>query len=362
MLKKFDRYIIKQYLSTFFFTVLMITMVSIAIDFFEKVDKFLNDELTTMQILEEYYLHFIPWINGLLWPLFALISVIFFTSRLARNTEIIAVLSSGVSYNRILRPYIISASILSILLWTGNNYIIPNSSRIKFEFESKYIKKSNKKTLSNDVHFYISPNEKVYFRMFSSRDSSARSFRLERFEGTKLTYVLKTKKLSWNSTTSKWKMNNYEERFFDKSGEQLIIKKDIERDTLFPFLPDDFIRYSNQMEMMTTSELKKFIDEEQSKGINTANKYLLELYRRTSDPFTILILTIMGVSIASKKVRGGMGLHLALGIVLGAGYVILSKFAVTFVTNMNFSPLVGIWIPNIVFSIIAFYLYLNAQK
>lgn len=362
MLKIYDRYIIRQYLTTFLFTMLMITMIAICIDFFEKVDKFLTDELTFGKIVGEYYINFIPWINGLLWPLFSLLAVIFMTSRLAKNTEIIAILSAGVSYNRILRPYIIGALILSATLWYANNYVIPKSSRIKNEFESEYIRKGNKKTLSSDVHFYISPTEKVYFRMFSTRDSSARSFRLERFEGNKLTYVLKSNKLSYQSESNMWQMNNYEERYIGEDKEKLIIIKDVKKDTIFPFHPDDFIRYSKQMEMMTTSDLRKFIKEEEYKGLDTADKYLIELYRRTSDPFTIIILTIMGVCISSRKVRGGVGLHLATGVVLGASFVILSKFAVTFVTNVGFQPLIGVWIPNIVFSVVAYYLYLKAQK
>lgn len=362
MLKIYDRYIIKKYLSTFFFTMLMITMISMCIDFFEKVDKFLNDDLTFGRIMSEYYLNFIPWINGLLWPLFALISVVFFTSRLARDTEIIAVLSSGTSYNRVLRPYIITALFLSALLWYGNNYIIPKSSRIKNEFESEFIRRGNKKTLSRDVHFYISPNEKVYFRMFSTRDSSARSFRLERFENNELAYVLKTNKLSYQSTKDSWMMKDYEERYMQKGKEDLIIRKNAKQDTILPFHPDDFIRYSKQMEMMNTTELRTFIKEEQNKGLDTANKYLIELYRRSSDPFTILILTIIGACVASRKVRGGMGIHLAIGVVYGSAFVILSRFSVTFSTNMDLPPILGVWIPNVIFGIIAFLLYRKAQK
>jgi lipopolysaccharide export system permease protein len=157
-------------------------------------------------------------------------------------------------------------------------------------------------------------------------------------------------------------MKRYEERFMTEGKEDLIITKDSPRDTIFPFHPDDFIRYTKQMEMMTTSDLRKFIKEEEVKGLATADKYLIELYRRSSDPFTIIILTIMGVSIASRKVRGGLGLHLAMGVSLGAIYVILSKFSVTFVTNVGFLPFLGVWIPNIVFSLVAIYLYKIAQK
>lgn len=361
LLSKLDVYIIKTYLQTFVFAMLMITMVAICMNFFEHLDKFLSKDLTMYEIAFEYYLNFIPWINGLLWPLFALISVIFFTSRLAKQSEIISILASGVSYNRLLRPYIIAATFLAILLWVGNNYVIPNSTKIKNEFESEHIRRT-KKSLSNNIHFFISPQEKVYFRLFSSRDSSTRSFRLETFEDGKLTKVLKASKLKFIKEPNVWQMKDYELRTIDDLAEDLVIKRNFTVDTIFPFHPDDFVRYSKQMEMLTSTDLRKFITEEQSKGIDTAKKYVIELYRRTAYPFTIIILTIIGVTVASRKVRGGMGLHLAVGVVIGSAFVILSKFSTTFATNLDLPPGLGVWIPNIVFSMVGLYLYLRAQK
>jgi lipopolysaccharide export system permease protein len=337
-------------------------MLAIAINFFENVDKFLNDTVKLKDVFLVYYLNFIPWINGLLWPLFALLAVIFFTSRLARNSEIVATLSAGVSYNRLLRPYFIGAGIIALLLWLGNNYVIPNSSRIKNEFESEFLKKSSKQTLSTDLHFYTSPNEVVYFRYYSSRDSSARNFRLERFKNGRLSRVLKAENIKYIAKSKQWKMTSIEEHTFNDLKEKLKIDKSAVKDTLMPFEPDDFIRYSKQMEMMTTPELKKFIGNENSKGLDTAKSFNIELYRRTADPFTIIILTIIGVSVASRKVRGGMGFHLAIGVILGSIFVILSKFSITFATNQTLSPLLGVWIPNIIFSIISYYLYQKAQK
>ncbi len=357
----FDRYVIKKYLSTFFFTMVLITMIAVAINFFENVDKFLDDEVKLKDVFLTYYLNFIPWINGLLWPLFALLAVIFFTSRMARDSEIVATLSAGISYNRMLRPFVVAGSVIAILLWIGNNYVIPNSSRIKNEFESQYIRRGAKQTLSSDIHFYTRPNEKAYFRLFSSRDSTARNFRLERFKNGQLVYMLKSDNLKFIKASGKWRMNDYEEHAINGLNENLVIKREITKDTLLPFEPDDFVRYSKQMEMLTTTELRKFINNEQGKGLDTAKKYIIELYRRTADPFTIIILTLMGVTIASRKVRGGMGLHLASGVILGSVFVILSKFTVTFASNLDLHPGLGVWLPNIVFSIIAFYLYRKAQ-
>lgn len=362
-LTKLDWYIIKKYISTFIFTVAMITLIAIAIDFFEKVDKFLDADTTFGHIMKDYYLNFIPWINGLLWPLFALIAVIFFTSRMARDSEIIAILAAGISYNRFLRPYFIAGTFLAILLWIGNNYVIPRSNEIKNEFEGEYIRRGEKTTLSTDQHFFISPNEKAYFRMFNIQDSTVYNFRLETFEGGRLTKMLKAEKLVFMRDTGTWRMFNFEERLIGLDTQNLeIFDPKLISIKAYPFTPSDFVRYSKQMEMLTTSDLRAFMQSEREKGLETAKKYLIELYRRTADPFTIIILTIIGVSVGSRKVRGGLGFHLSFGIITGAIFVIISKFTVTFATNLSLPAILGVWLPNIIFSCIAYYLYLKAQK
>ena len=340
----------------------MITIIAICIDFFEKVDKFQAADTTVKRIIFEYYLNFIPWINGLLWPLFALLAVIFFTSRLARESEIISMLAAGISYNRILVPFIISAVFLATLLWLGNNYLIPNSNRIKNEFESEFIKKTNKSTLSSDQHFFISPKEKAYFRIFSSRDSTAYNFRVETFQGSRLVKIFKAERLTYVADSNKWRATTVEIHTIDSLRESFQIYADSAMYISYPFKPDDFVRYARQMDMLSTTELRKFIQGEKAKGLNTAKKYVIELYRRTADPFTIIILTLIGVTVASRKVRGGMGFHLATGVIIGAAFVILSKFTVTFASNLSLPAGLGVWVPNIVFTFVAYYLYLRAQK
>lgn len=341
---------------------ILITMIAITINYFEQVDRFLNSKLSLKQIALDYYLHFIPWINGLLWPLFALLAVIFFTSRMAKNSEIISILSAKVSYSRFLRPYMIAASFLALLLWIGNNYVIPKSNRLKNEFEGEFIRTSTKKSLSGNTHFFLDPNQKIFLRTYSQRDSSGRTFRLERFENGELVYVLKANKITYLKEDDKWRLENYEIRTFNGLTEthQSFLNSNL--DTFLNFVPDDFIRYTKQMEMMNTSDLRNFLSYEQAKGLDSGKKYAIELYRRTADPFTILILTLIGVSVASRKVRGGMGFHLAVGVILGSIFVILSKFATTFSTNLSLPPVVGVWIPNILFSIVAMYLIKTAQK
>jgi len=360
-MKKLDLYIIKKYFATFFFTVCIISMIAVVIDFSEKVGKFIDKPVTTKEIIFDYYLNFIPWINGLLWPLFAMIAVIFFTSRMAKDSEIIPMLSAGISYNRILVPYIIASSMIAGLLWYGNNYLIPKTTKVKNEFEHKYIKSSTK-TMSSDIHCYINPNEKIYLRYFRKRDTSGQIFRIETFKDNKLVSFVKANRIKLKTPPNRWTLFSFEERKFDGMQDSLLVAKGGKKDTTINLTVDDFIKNTRVMENMTSSSLREYITREHARGLDTANAHVLELNRRNADPFTIIILTLIGVAIASRKTRGGIGLHLAIGIVTGSAYVILSRFASTFVSNLNFSPVLGVWIPNIVFGIIAFVLVMRAQK
>jgi lipopolysaccharide export system permease protein len=361
-MKILDWYIIKKYLSTFFFTMMLITMIAVSINYFEWIDKFVNSGLSFPEIFVQYYIYFIPYINGLLWPLFALLAVIFFTSRMAKNSEIISMLSAKVSYSRIMRPYLTGAAIISGLLWIGNNYVIPKSNVHKNAFEIKYIKPSLQSTLNHNIHFWISKDEKVFIRSYSSYDSSGRVFRLEKFKDNKLVYTLKANRLVFIGQPNKWKLEGWEERTFADTYETLVSKPNEFIDTSFNFIPEDFTRYTNQMELMTSGELSRFLQYEQDKGLDSGKKYSIELYRRSAEPFTLFILTLIGVAVASRKVRGGMGFHIASGVIMGATYVILSKFSTTFSTNLTLHPMLGVWIPNIIFSVVAWYLVKTAQK
>jgi len=360
-MKKLDIYIIKKYFSSFFFTVLLITMIAVVINFSEKVGKFIDKKVPAREIIFDYYLNFIPWINGLLWPLFALIAVIFFTSRMARDSEVIPMLSAGISYKRFLVPYMIAASILAGLLWYGSNYLIPSATKGMYEFESKYIT-STTKTNTSDIHCFVNPNEKIYLRYFTRRDTSGQTFRLETFKDRRLVKYLEARKIKLKKTPNVWTLYDYEIRTFEGMRDSLLSMKGEELDTIINLTPDDFIKNTRIMEIMTSSDLKTYIEKEKERGLDTAVAHIIELNRRSADPFTILILTIIGVAIASRKTRGGMGLNLALGVILGSAYVILSKFASTFVINMSLSPTLGVWLNNLVFSLIAIFLVYRAQK
>ena len=368
ILKKLDQYIISKYLKTFFFTALIFTMVSVVIDFSNQVDNFLEEACTLREILVDYYLAFIPWINGLLFPLFALIAVIFFTSRMAYNSEIISILNAGVSFRRMMVPYLVASSLICILHLIGNHYIIPLGNKSKVDFEHTYIYKSEDKGQTRDVHLLLDKDEenntqsKVYIRLYRKRDTTAKDLVLERFKDNRLVYRLKANAAEWLSPPNNWRLKDYEIRTFDQSTENMIFGKRRSIDTTLNLYPEDFVFYENDKLTLTTPELRRAIALEKQRGVKTTKGYAIEIFRRTAEPFTLIIVTLIGMVIASRKVRGGMGLHLALGIALGAAYVFLSKFSATFATNQALPAGLAVWIPNIIFTGILIYLIRGAQK
>ena len=337
-------------------------MVALVIDFSDRADKFISLDIPFKTIITDYYLPFIPWINGLLWPLFSLIAVIFFTSRLARNTEIVAMLSAGISYRRILVPYLIAGGVIGVLLWVGSNYIIPKANKVKTSFENEYIARHKERTIGTHIHFYVAPQEKIYLRYYRRADSTGQSFRFEKFRDGELVYTIKSSKLSFKEEPNVWTLTDYEKRHFYGQREDLILAKGEKMDTVLNLTPKDFIINDKDMLTMTTPELKEAVQRRKERGLGNITKYLLEIHKRTADPVAVLILTLIGVSVASRKSRGGVGWNLAVGVVLGAIFVVMSKFSETFSYNMNLPPILAMWISNIVFACITIYLLSKAQK
>jgi lipopolysaccharide export system permease protein len=361
--KTLDRYIILKYISTFFFASLIFSLIILVIDISQKVERFVLEDLTLKEIAMDYYIYFIPHINIMLWPLFALISVIFFTSRMAYNSEIISILNAGVSYNRLVRPYMITAVVLMVAHLFFNHHIIPEGSKSRIAFENTYISKNKKEhERSNNIHLFTDENTKVYVRYFRDQDSTISDIRLERFDSLKLVEMIKAKRAEWLFEEGKWRFQDYEIHTFDGLKETFEKAPGLSFDTTLNMRPDDFIRFSNQKEMMTTAEIKKYIESELSRGIANTRAFEVEIHRRTADAYTLIILTLMGMAVASRKVRGGIGLHLASGISIGAAYIVFSKFAITFAQGNVIPPLVGVWIPNMAFTAITIYLLMKAQK
>lgn len=358
----FDKYIIKKYLTTFAFTVLIFTMIAVVVDFSEKVEDFIEDKPPLRAILFDYYLNFIPHINSLLFPLYALISVIFFTSRMAYDSEIISVFSAGISFQRFLKPYMIAASVIAFLHLVGNHYFIPEGNKRRLEFEHTYVWHNNDKGKTDNVHMFLDPNTKVYIRYYRKRDTVARDFRVEKFKNGELEYVLKAATAQWLGRPNKWRLTDYEIHTFNGLNETITRSMGRDLDTTYNLTPEDFVRFIDQKEMMTSGEISDYIASQNSRGMGNTKALEIEMQRRTADPFTIFILTLIGASVAARKVRGGIGFHLALGMALGAVFIFLSKFSATFATGDSIPALVGVWIPNVFFLGVAAFLFTRAQK
>lgn len=363
---KIDLYILKKFIITFIFCMLLFTIIAVAVDSSEKTDDFVKANLSTSQVITEYYLGFVPYIWNLLFPLFVFIAVIFFTSKMATRSEIIAILASGTSYNRFLRPYLIGGLLFATLLWLGSRYWIPKANVLRSEFQSKYIDKNdpikNKPGFGCDNCFYrrVDSNTFVGFRNYDTLTQAARGFFMEKVINNKVVYNLRSESIKWDTAVKKWKLFNAAERFLDSTGERLVEQPEMHISiSLQPF---ELVRDEYLKDKLTTPQLVRYIRQEESRGTEGLNALRVERYRRTATPFTVLLLTLIGTVIASRRTRGGSGMHLALGIVIAALFIISDKFSTVFATKGNFPPLIAAWLPNIVFSFVAYWLYRRTPK
>jgi len=362
MLTILDRYIIKKFLGTFFFVVLIFSLIAVIIDFSQNVEEFIDEHLGPWQVAKEYYFNFVVFINGLLWPLFSMIAVIFFTSRMAYNSEIISILNAGVSFRRFVRPYLVAGGLLATAHLLLNHFVIPVANKTRLDFFHAYIMKESDHGNTRDVHMFLDPHTKIYVRDYFKRDSFARNFRLERIDSNRLTSFLEADEARWDGKAKKWKLSNYEIHSFSGRKESIVVGGKEKLDTALMLTPDDFVRYEDTRERIPSTRLAQFISEEKQRGVGNTKGYEIELYRRSADPVTLIIVVLIGVALASRKIRGGMGLHLALGIILGAIFVFVSKFSVTFATNEALTPWLGVWIPNLFFGAVAIWLVSKAQR
>ncbi|MEO0731357.1 MAG: LptF/LptG family permease [Bacteroidota bacterium] len=366
MLQKLDWYIIGKFLRTFFFTVLIFSMVSMIIDFSEKIERFIESDITKMEIAFEYFPTFLLFIMGFLWPMLCLIAVIFFTARMANNSEIISILNAGVSFWRLLRPYLVTAGFLSLIYLVGIHYVIPWGNAHRTYLERVHFGRNKDEGKTNNVHMFVAPGTKVFMTHFSKRDSSARNFRIESFVDSELTTLTKARTAKFipgtDSTRAYWQLKNYEIRTFDGLEETITLGGREVLDTVLNLFPEDFVDFKEQQNAMTTPELMAHLRKQRERGSGNIRKYEVEFARRTAEPFTLLILTLIGVSVAGRKVRGGMGIQLALGIFIGALFVFLSRFASTISAGSDLPVFLGMWMPNLVFFGAALYFVANAQR
>ncbi len=355
-----DWYIIKKFLGTFFFTIALILAIAVIFDLSEKIDNFLENNAPLKKIIFDYYLNFIPYFAVLFSPLFTFVSVIYFTSRMAYNTEIIAILSSGVSFNRLLVPYFISAFALTVFAFTLNNFVIPHANARKLAFEDLYYHSSPKEFSERNIHKQISPGIFVYLENFDTRNNVGRKFSIEHFENGKLKSKLLSDEIRWDSLKNKWSIMNYYIRDFHDDTQTITQGRSI--DTTLNMSPEEFRRRDNAVEAMNLGELNRFIRNQKMQGAEDIDAYLIEKHKRFSFPFSAFILTLIGVSVSSKKAKGGIGMQLGVGLLISFSYIVFMQFASQFAINGSLSPFVAMWIPNILFAIVAVFLYRLAPR
>lgn len=367
LLKTIDRYILKKFIGTFVFSIALITCIVVIFDISEKIDNFIHASMH--EIIFDHYLNFIPFITNKLAPLFTFISVIFFTSKMATRYETVAILSSGVKYTRFLRPYIIGASLIALTSLYVSHFVIPRANRNKQAFEDKYIN-NNYQTEERNIHRQLDKETKLYMESYSNGDRRGNRFTIERVKDFKQDYFFSAEWVQWDSVKQVWNAHNYYERIVHVDSSKATaaekykeeIKLGADRELKIDFTPVDMGRIESKVEIMTYSELKAFIAKEREKGSSGIERFEVENYTRTASPFATFILTIMGVCISSRKVRGGIGMHLAIGLLLAASYVLFLQVSSIFAVNGMLPPLIAVWVPNILYGGIAFYLYKTAQK
>lgn len=359
-MKIIDWYIIKKFLGTFIYAITLLIVIVIVFDVSENIDSFIKNKAPFMAIVVDYYINFIPYFINLFIYLFTFISVIFFTSKLAGDTEIIAILSSGVSFKRLLLPYLMASIFLAIISFYLGNFLIPKTNEVRRVFKNTYMEKLTKDNETN-IHIQIQPNTFVYVDRFNSDESLGFKFSLEKLDGQKLVYKLMADNIKWDTVKNKWHIKNYYIRTIDSLGQQHISMGD-EKDTTINLKTTDLYKIKERFEEMNYYELNAFITREKQKGSIVYKKYEIEKHKRMAGPVAIIILTFIGVALSSRKVRGGIGLHLGIGIALTFSYIMFMQFSTVFATYGNLSPIWAAWIPNIIYMFIGIFLIQKAPK
>lgn len=362
-MRKLDWYILKKFFVTFFFCMFLFTLIAVAVDSSEKTDDFVKSGLTSEQIITQYYFGFVPYIWGLLFPLFVFIAVIFFTSRLAARSEIVAILASGTSYNRFLRPFVIGGFLLALMLWFASRYVIPRAQEIRSNFQSTYIDKYGVKSgayHTSTIYKRSDSNTYVGFRYYDTTSKTAGGFYLDRVKNNNMVYNLRAELMAWDTSKRNWKLTNVTERFINGLQERVVTKPEMHLN--LNIKPRDLRDDEYLKDKLTTPELRNFINMEQLRGSEGLNALRVELYRRTATPLAVLILTLIGAVVSSRRVRGGSGLHLAIGIVIAVVFILCDRFSTVFSIKGNFPPFIAAWLPNIIFGGVAYWLYRITPK
>ncbi|HEC41790.1 MAG TPA: YjgP/YjgQ family permease [Bacteroides sp.] len=355
-----DVYIVKKFLGTFFFSIVLILSIAVIFDFSEKIDNFLDHDAKLIDILTKYYLNFIPYFAVLFSSLFTFVSVIYFTSRMAYRTEFIAIICSGMSFNRILVPYFFSATVIAIFSFALSDYVIPSSNRIRLDFEEQYYHSIPMRVTERNIHRQIEPGVYIYMETYSTISDLGHRFSMEKYEDGVLVSKLMSDYVKWDSTIDKWMIRNYYIR--DIEGYTETVTRGTRIDTTLALHPSDFKRRLNYMETMSIRQLSEYIDQLKMLGESNVKAYQIEKNKRFAFPFSAFILTLIGVSVSSKKVKGGIGMQLGIGLIVAFSYLLFMQFSSQFAISGSLNPAMAVWMPNFVYSIIAYILYRLAPK
>ncbi|MCX2451916.1 LptF/LptG family permease [Pedobacter sp. PLR] len=360
-IKIIDWYIISKYLGTFLYTLTLFVVIIVIFDLSEKLDDFLGNNLTFWQVVSLYYAGSIPFYVNMLSPLINFIAVIFFTAKMADQTEIVPILSGGVSFNRFLLPYFVSAFIIFAFNLGSNLYILPYTNQIKNNFENTYIKKNDPSSKS-DIHMKLDPKTYIYMKSFDNKTKAGTQFSLDNFKGDVMTKKIVADEIKWDSLKRSWKLTNYSIRNIDGLKETMISGSNMTKDTVLDMRPDDFSAYDNIYENLSNKDLSEKIKKEKIRGSGIMNDLLFERYKRYLQPLSAFVLTLIGVALSSRKVRGGVGLPLGIGIILSFGYIVLNQFAKMFSLKGGISPFLAVMVPTIFFGLLGYYLLRKAPK
>ena len=362
LMKRMDWYIIKKFIGTYIYAIILIISIAIVFDVNENLAKFSQYNAPLKAIVFDYYVNFVPFYANLFSPLFVFIAVIFFTSKLAGNSEIISILASGMSFRRLMRPYMVSCVLISLVTFYLGAYVIPHGTVIRQNFETMY-KNKKRNTSAENVQLQVGPGVIAYIQYYDNRRKSGYGFCLDKFENKKLVSHLSASEIQYDTISDSkfhWHITNWKERRLRGLREQ--ITEGARKDTVIMMEPTDLVYSKGQQETFTSPELRDYISKQQSRGSGNVVQYEVEYHKRIATSFASFILTIIGASLSSRKRKGGMGLYLGLGLVLSFTYIMLQTVSSTFAINTGFPPVVAAWLPNIVFAIVAYFCYRHAPN
>ncbi|MDY6443678.1 MAG: LptF/LptG family permease [Bacteroidales bacterium] len=359
-LRKIDWYISKKFIMTFFLSLLLIIVIVIIFDLSEKIDYFVKNDAPLKAIIFDYYCNYIPYLVNMFASLFVFITVIFFTSRMAANSEIIAILSCGVSFHRMIVPFLASAALIALLSLGLTFFVIPHANATRVEFEAKYIKRHNTYNL-RDLHYQISPGQFVYIESFSRWNNTAYKFTIEDMDGHRLTRKVSAETAVWDSTMAGWHLNKVFIRDYTTGLKDDVSFKE-QQDTVIALQIKDLFNNEKTVETLNIRELNDLIATQKMRGDANVMYAAIERQRRVTMPFSVLILTIIGVSLSARKRRGGIGWNIAIGIALAFSYIFFLRMSEMFVYTDTLPPGVAMWLPNLLYAVIAYFLYKQACK